>query len=237
MAALAIYAARDAGSATSRCAVTLEAPLFQKRREHAAQGRLIIRGFLFGKTELERQLVLLRVVKIPGFDQRRTRQRQTVQRVEPDHKAEAMPFAADRGFHRKIKRRLPWHLHAILQVPTGSGERILDHRSRTLRIRLGIMRWELRSGSALPCPGHVRAGLDCRDLFVAPGAYVAAQITAFAGARERGDHQQHGDPHAHDFIHKPIVLVCQTTSHLAGGFHVRIKPEHCIQQADMKGLE
>src|SRR5690242_13480904 len=124
MAALAIYSALNAGSESSRRAVTGEASLFQKRSEYPAQGRLISRGFLFGKTELERQPVLLRVVKVPGFHQSRTRQRQTFQSRYTDQKTDPVPFAADRGFHRKIERRLPRHLHSILHVPAGSGERI-----------------------------------------------------------------------------------------------------------------
>src|ERR1700681_2435591 len=119
MAALAIYAALDASSAISRRAVTSEASFFQKRREYTAHGRLISRGFLFRKTELECQPVLLRIVKVPGFHQSRTRQRQTFESGHPDQKTDPVPFAADRGFHRKIERRLPWHLHSILHVPAG----------------------------------------------------------------------------------------------------------------------
>src|ERR1700676_2348481 len=114
MAALAIYAAVDARSARSRRAGTGKAFPFQIRSEYPAQGRFIRRGLLFGKTELERQPVLLRIVEVPGFHQSRTRQRQAVQSFNPDQKTDPMAFAADRGFHRKIERRLPWHLHSIL---------------------------------------------------------------------------------------------------------------------------
>src|SRR6266850_2300756 len=119
VAVLAIDAAHDASSASSRRAVTGEASLFQQRSEYPAQGRLISRRFLFGKTELERQPVLLRIVKVPGFHQSRTRQRQTFQSVHPDQKTDPVPCAADRGFHRKIEQRLPWHLHSILHLPAG----------------------------------------------------------------------------------------------------------------------
>src|SRR5260370_11098302 len=132
MAALAIYAALDASSESSGRAVTGEASLFQKRSEYPAQGRLISRGFLFGKTELECQPVLLRVVKVPRFHQSRTRQKQTFQSRHPGQKTDPVPFAADRGFHRKIERRLPWHLHSILHVPARSCERILDYTRRAL---------------------------------------------------------------------------------------------------------
>src|SRR5438552_19192136 len=130
MAALAIYASLDASSASSRCPVTGAASLFQKRSEYPAQGCLISRGFLFGKTELECQPVLLRIVKVPGFHQSRTRQRQTFQSVHPGQKTDPVSCTADRGLHRKIERRLPWHLHSILHIPAGSGERILDNRRR-----------------------------------------------------------------------------------------------------------
>src|ERR1051326_3535085 len=193
MTALAIYAALDASSASSQCAVTGEASLFQQRSEYTAQSRLISRGFLFGKTELECQPVLLRIVKVPRFHQSRTRQRQTFQSGHPDQKTDPVPYAADSGFHRKLEQRLPWHLHSILHVPAGSGERILNHWSRAFCVYLGIIRRELLGGNTRPGLGHVRSGLHDRDIFVATGAYVAAQITAFAGARERADHQQLGD--------------------------------------------
>src|SRR5205807_3079474 len=102
MAALTSYAALDLSSEDSRRAVTGEASLFQIRSHYPAQGRLISRGFLFGKTEFERQPVLLRIVKVPGFDQSRTRQRQAFESSNPDQKTDAMAFAADRGFHWKI---------------------------------------------------------------------------------------------------------------------------------------
>ena len=102
-------------------------------------------------------------------------------------------LAAPLSAQKKIERRLPWHLHSILHVPAGSGERILDHRRRALRVCLGIIRRELRSGNSLPGPGHLCAELRQRNICVAAGAYVAPQITAFAGARERGDHQHQRD--------------------------------------------
>ena len=112
MAALTIYAARDASSVSSRRAVTGVASLFQIRSEYPAQGRFIRRGLLFGKTKLQRQPVLLRIVKVSGLHQSRTRQRQAVQSVIPDQKTDPVSFAADvRGFNRKIERRLSWHLH------------------------------------------------------------------------------------------------------------------------------
>src|SRR5580700_8938358 len=115
VAVLASHAGLDTRSISPRRAVAAQASLFQIRSQYPAQGRFIIRGLLFGKTQRERQPVLLRVVKVPGFHQTRGRQRQTFESWNAEQKTDPMAVPTDHGFYRIIDSRLPWHLHSVFQ--------------------------------------------------------------------------------------------------------------------------
>src|ERR1700735_5848162 len=120
VAVLASYAGLDARAVSSRRAMAGEASLFQIRSQHPAQGRFISRGLVFGKSERERKMVPLRIVKIPGFEQARMRQRPAFESRNAEQKTDPVALAADHAFHGKIESWLSWHLHSILQVPADS---------------------------------------------------------------------------------------------------------------------
>lgn len=194
VAVLASDSGLDSRSVSSRRAVAPETSRFQVRSQYPAHGRFIGRGLLFGKTERERQPVLLRIVEVPGFEQSRTRQRQAVQSRNAEEKTEAMAVPAHHGLNRKIELRLPRHLHFVLQGLACSLELVLDLRRRPLLVRFVVLRRNFLVGSdAPPGPRHVRADVRHSDVPVAAGACVAPHVAASVGAAERGDHQQQAE--------------------------------------------
>src|SRR6185437_4612286 len=128
--------------------------------------------------------------------------------------------------HDDFDRILHWtpsgHLHLKIEACGGSANQVFDRRIGSFQVSLFVLSRKLLCGHALPSSRHPRLRLCCGDIFVAPGAYVAAKI-AHLGAGAPGTHQKqetnrlHSDCEAKGLLYRgrKWQVISEATSSLA----------------------